>query len=125
MSEENNVIKLEGVLTRVSSLADGGLSIGFHTQEMAPSEKTEVMGRHGQFGYLLFSPNPIQPKDIPAHDPEFEGKTPSHRLRAVIYVLHSQLKKDGKTTMKFDDFYRGQVERLIEQYKEKLSPVEY
>ena len=117
-------IQLQGVITRISSLADGGLSLGFHSQEMTPEEKVIVMKKHGQFGYLFFSEAELQPQDIPRKDPEFEGKTPSQRLRAVIFVLHAQMKKDGRTAMKFEDFYSGQLENIITQYKDKLSPIQ-
>lgn len=116
-------IQVSGIITRISSLADGGLSIGFHSNELNPEEKVIIMRKHGKFGYLIFSEAELQPQDIPQHDPEFEGKTPSQRLRAVIFVLHSQLKKEGKTTLKFDEFYQGQLENIIGQYKEKLSPI--
>lgn len=117
----DKILQLEGVMTRVSSLADGGLSVLFHTQELGPETKVEVMNRHGRFGYLLFSESLIQPKDVPKKDPDFEGKTPSQRLRAVIFVLHSQLKESGKTDLKFEEFYQGQLENLITKYKEKLD----
>lgn len=114
-------LQLAGIITRISSLADGGISLGFHSQEMTAEDKVIVMKKHGKFGYLIFSESELQPQDIPQKDPEFEGKTPSQRLRATIFVLHSQLKQAGKTELKFDEFYAGQLENIINQYKEKLT----
>lgn len=109
---------------RISSLADGGLSLLFHTNEMTPEEKLELMQEHGKFGWMLFSKSVIQPVDIPRRDPDLEGKTPSQRLRGVIFVLWKQMRDTGQTAMKFEDFYRGQIENLIDKYKEKLGPQE-
>jgi hypothetical protein len=36
--------------------------------------------------------------------------------------VENVVQKD-KTTLKFDDFYAGQLENLITQYKEKLDTV--
>jgi hypothetical protein len=123
-SIKNKVLQLQGVLMRVSSLADGGLSVLFHTNEMSPEEKVEMMQEHGKFGWMLFSESVIQPVDIPRQDPDLEGKTPSKRLRNVIFVLWRQMKDAKKTQMNFEDFYRGQIESLIDKYKEKLEPSE-
>lgn len=119
---KSKVLPIQGILTRISSLADGGLSLLFHTNEMSPEEKLELMQAHGKFGWMLFSESVIQPVDIPRRDPDLEGKTPSQRLRAVIFVLHSQLKKAEKTKLSFEDFYRGQMENLVGKYKERLEP---
>ena len=120
--EDKKMLSAAATLDSCSLHKDGSASIRFSTQELKDEDLLTIKRFYGHFGELLFSENPIQPKDIPQHDPEFEGKTPSQRLRGVIFVLHSQLKEKGKTTLKFEDFYQGQLENLISQYKEKLDP---
>ena len=69
-------------------------------------------------GWLLFSPNTIQEENIPDEKAELdEGKSPSKRLRSVLFILWKQRGKQGD----FETYYRAQIERLIDQIKEKLE----
>lgn len=45
-----------------------------------------------------------------------EGKTPSERLRNVLYCLFME----KKTAEIFDDFYRREVEKMIDSVKAQL-----
>ena|SRR3990167_7167112 len=107
-------------LEGVGLYKDGSISLRFVTQEASPEDLLFVKRFHGHFGTLLFSESKLQPSDIPEQNPDFEGKTPSKRLRNVIFVLWDYLKSQNKTKLKFEDFYTGQIERIIEQYKLKL-----
>jgi len=111
-------IQIPATLSRISSRADKTLSVGFHTQIIADDEKLAVMEAQGEFGYLLFSPNKFTEKDIPRDDAEYsKGKSPSERLRSVIFVRYNQL----GSTDDFDVFYRGVMNNIIEQFKSKLD----
>jgi hypothetical protein len=46
------------------------------------------------------------------------GKSPSQRLKAVLFVLWKQL---GERENDFDVFYRLEMEKLIDNIKEKLE----
>lgn len=48
-----------------------------------------------------------------------EGKTPSERLRNVLYAVF----KDQKVVWIFDDYYRAEMEKVINVYKAKLPPM--
>ncbi len=64
----------------------------------------------------------MQSSDLPEDDvplDEGESKTPSQRLRAVLFVYWKEV-KGGKGD--FNAWYRGIMEKLIEQYKGKLPP---
>lgn len=121
---ENKKLLTAATLEGVALRKDGSATLRFSTQEINDQDILTVKQFYGHFGTLLFSENEIQPKDIPQSDLEFEGKTPSKRLRNVIFVLWRQMKDGGKTTMGFEDFYSGQMENLITQYKEKLDHAE-
>lgn len=45
-----------------------------------------------------------------------EGKTPGERLRNVLYAVFKEEKRTGL----FDDYYRQEMEKIIEAYKAKL-----
>ncbi len=45
-------------------------------------------------------------------------KTPSQRLRAALYIVWEQQRKD---VVEFGEFYNTQMERIIEAVKERIS----
>jgi hypothetical protein len=70
-----------------------------------------------KFGWLLFRENELTAEDIPNEDADFEGKTPSKRLRAVLFVYWKQKGEQGD----FEDFYRAKMNELTEYIKTKLD----
>lgn len=104
---------LEGLSTR----QDGSASIRFSTQELAPEDLVAFMQFRGKFGYLLFKETEFKVSDVPKNDPEFDGKTPSQRLRNVLYVQWKQKGASGD----FENFYRQQIEKVIEHIKSLLT----
>jgi hypothetical protein len=88
------------------------------TNEMSGPEKQEAIELHDSFGYLLYSPNTISEKDIPKESAEDRTKTPSKRLRAVLYVLWKQTATPDSD---FEIFYRDRMEKLIDQIKARLD----
>ena len=119
ISNMNNGFTVEAVLTRISSTVDGALSLGLHTKELDPIEKVSIMDFHNKSGWLLFSPNKIEDKDIPSARAEIGSKTPSQRLRAVLYILWEQT--NPITRGSFDEFYTDKMESVITKIKERLE----
>jgi len=111
-----NTIKTQAQITRISSRVDGGLGLGIVTPELTTTEKAEFMELHNQLVDLVITPLDFAPEDTVAIDAGLEGKSPSQRLRAVLYVLWSQ-----KQTGDFEVYYRSQMEKLIEHFKNKLD----
>lgn len=116
MNQQTSV-QVPAILTSVSYSKDGGVRLGFSTQELSDEEKLTISKYHQQFGYLLFKPNPFNTEDIPAESAEDRTKTPSKRLRAVLFLLWKQ----SKSTTDFDTYYKNQIEKMIEVIKEKLD----
>lgn len=117
--QQNKTFQVPAVLVRVYPMKDGGISLGFYTQELMKEEKVELMEYFQQFGYLLFRPNEFKDSDVPTEDAHTdETRTPSQRLRSVIYVLSQQ---KGIEKQNFNQYYRKTIEKLIEQYKDKLE----
>lgn len=72
-------------------------------------------------GWLLFSENEIQDSDVPVENAPIEGKTPSQRLHAVLYVLWNQLKDTGKKVPSdFQTYYNMKMDGIINHVKDKL-----
>jgi hypothetical protein len=107
---------VEAVVTRCSSLSDGGMSIGMHTKELSAEDKVQVMAFHGQTGWVLFREDEVKEAEIPKQDSSYETKTPSQRLRGVLFILYQQLGETGD----FEQFYREEMEKIINRIKLQL-----
>jgi len=112
------ILQVPAILTNVSLIHDKGLRLSFSTNEMSYREKQDAIELHDSFGHLLFSPNTISDRDIPKENAEDRTKTPSKRLRAVLYVMHTQ---QGGKPEDFEPFYREKMEKLIDQIKARLD----
>lgn len=115
-----SALHFPGVVQSVRTLQDGTIKLDIHTPELVPDEMAHLFGLIRKSGWLLISPNRIEEKDIPDVDAPTEAgdKTPSQRLRAVLFVLWEQQRAKGD----FDGFYRRAMEHMINQVKEKLEP---
>ena len=112
-------IQTDAILTSFGSRVDGSLSFRGVTPELTSTEKVALMDLHNQNVVLL-----IQPKD---HPPEaivqvqkriLDFKTPSQRLRAVLFIEWKQQKPDCT----FDQHYATRIDQMIERIKEHLNP---
>lgn len=110
---------LPAILSSVKSRADRSWSLGFSTRELAGEEASALMSMLLQEGHLLFSTTSgVEEKDIPEAkaDAGLGKKTPSQRLRGVLFIYWQQRGEKGR----FETFYDEQMEHLIEVVKEKL-----
>ncbi len=105
------------ILTRLAFTKDGGLSIGFATNELTDKDKVIASQFHGKFGHILFKENEITPDEIPATDATDESKSPARRLRATLFILWKQRGQKGD----FEIFYRTQMEQAIDRVKKCLD----
>ena len=113
---------LPTIVTAIRTKVDGSLSLTAETQELSPSKAGELFSFRGKVTMMYLSPKEtISQKEIDqvnAIDSEIDGKTPSQRLRNVIYVLFTQQPEGHKD---FDSFYKFHMNRITEHYKSKLQ----
>ena len=98
------------IIDRVSTLKDGSVRVSLITRELTPTQMAE----------LFFWVN----KEILAIDIDEsnrEDKSPSQRLRAVLFRLWEQSSDQERYNNEFELFYRAKLERIIEQLKDKLT----
>jgi len=112
----------EGGVNKVGTLADGSLSINIHTQELTDETMMRVFNLRKKPGMVLISSGDITKQEIDAvenftSDFEFNGKTPSQRLRSVLYKVWEQSSQD----FDFPIWYESQMERIINKYKATLD----
>jgi len=111
--------QVSAIVSRVSSMKDGGLSVGFVTKELSKDDKVTIMEFHNTSGWLLFREDEFKDEEVPSADtPDIFGESPSRRLRNVLFVWWKQL-PEPKTD--FDIFYKHQMEQRINQIKTKLE----
>lgn len=107
-------------LTSAVPKKDKSVKISFVTsRELPPEEQLEIfkyLYMSGS-GWLLFSPNEISESDIPKDMAEKGAKTPSQRLRAVLFILWKQVGDIDD----FEKFYQIQMETFINEIKFKLD----
>ena len=127
-----NTIVFEGGIDNIRTLADNSLRVSLGTPELTPETVGSMYSMLKQPGYAVISTMPISQKQLDAVesatvDREFENKTPSQRMRNVLYVLWEQQQPketspEGKTTyVDFDLFYKRKMTELITFIKNKLS----
>lgn len=117
-----NGILLPVIVTSIRTRVDGSLCVTVETNELSPSKAGELFSFRGKVTMMYLSPkDTISQKEIDQVnliDAEVEGKTPSKRLRDVIYVLFTQQPEGYK---EFDAFYKHKMNVITEHLKSKLS----
>jgi hypothetical protein len=99
--------------------ADGSMSLTFNTQDLDDTQKMDVISHYQQFGWLGFvDSEDATDLEIPDELPENDSKTPSERLRAVMFVYYKN--KYGETSG-FNAWRAKTIEEIIEKYKEKID----
>lgn len=104
----------------IKTMSDKGVRVMIDTMELNPIQLADLFSFKGKSGWFIFTKSPEKATEIeiPEWKEEFKGeKSPSQRLRAVVYRLWEQ---SGKTT-DFEVFYRSKMELIIEKFKEKIE----
>lgn len=117
------MIIIPAVLESYRSLKDKSIKVVFESNELTPEQVMGVAQNIQQFGYLAFKNEPFKNKekevlDNLKSDYEDTGKTPGQRLRGVLYRWYE---KDKQGYATYEDFYRSQMEKLIDHFKTKLD----
>lgn len=113
----SKIFQVPAILSRIAYLKDGGLSLGFSTNELSHQEKVTISEYHNTFGYLLFRANQFSESDMPDTDATDEQKSPAQRLRAALFILWKQSGETGD----FEVYYRKQMEKAINRVKNLLD----
>lgn len=101
---------------------DGSCSLSFDSRELTAEEYMLILGHRNNEGWLLFSANidEVNENDIPEEKAELDEKTPSQRLKSVLYVWFQQEINEGRYVGTFETFRRAKMETIIEGVKKKL-----
>ena len=110
-------INTPAIITGIRAKVDGSLGLSISTPEMTPEQKVLFMQLQNLNVDMLINPLESENVEIERIDKEIETKTPSQRLRAVLFLWW---KKEGGQGL-FEEFYRLNMEKLIDYVKKKLD----
>lgn len=115
------IFKALAIISKVSTMADGGVRVQADTNELTPENAAALMGLHRQFGTFAFLPEgkQVDEKELQIEVKEFPNqKSLSERLRNALWVLHE--KRGGKKE-DFELFRTKYMEKVIDQVKQKID----
>lgn len=113
----DNTIKVPAQLSRISRRADKSVNLSFITSlEISPEQMMVMDTFHQSEGWLVFKENEVKEIEIPKEDADLSNKTQSQRLRDTLYRVH----ESTKTNLKWEEFYKLEMDRIIEHYKSKI-----
>lgn len=111
------------IIESVQTRRDNTIKIVLGCQELSPSKGSELLGMMNKLTAVYLSPKETisnaELKQVDQAEVELNGKTPSQRLRNVLYITWTQAPEGYKD---FDGFYKAKMEVIIEHYKSKLEP---
>jgi hypothetical protein len=110
------------IVTSIRTRVDGSLSVTAETNELSPTKAGELFSLRGKTAMMYLSPKDVitqkEIDQVNAIDAEIEAKTPSKRLRDVLYVLFTQQPEGYK---EFDSFYKYKMSIITDHLKSKLQ----
>lgn len=124
---DEQILQLPATISKITTMANRCLRLVCDTQEGISDEvMAKILNVYDRLGWLSFLPGETmieadQVADLPELKDEAEQKSPSQRLRGVLFLNWEQQSVDYKNKYPFEIYYRGQMEKIIEKLKEKLN----
>ena len=111
-------ITLPAVIHKISTMADGSIRLVLDTRELGAAMMAKLFDMRNKEGWFLFSPSPFKDSTpIPEGQPEIGNKTPSERLRNVLYRVW----ESGTRSTPFEQWRVQEMETIITQQKERIE----
>jgi len=112
---------IESIVEGISTRQDGSVAIKLATQEMDSTNAASLFSFRNKYVKVLISDSNISAIEEEMVDATKlaavkKGKTPSQRLRAVLFVQSQQLNVDN-----FEAYYLEKMNEIIEGIKSKLE----
>ena len=113
-------IQLPVLIAGLQTKVDGSVKITLETQELSTDHAGQLYGMRNALACVAIAPDKMQTPNIPktTPDPDLATKTPSQRLRSVMYP---RWKTTNKGFADFDTWYKREMERLINEQKGYLE----
>ena len=108
------------ILNSISYTKDGGLRVGFVTNELPEDQKLIASHFHNKFGFVLFKENEFSQDDVPKQNASGKYISKSQQLRATLYVYWNKIGQPND----FDTYYDNYMNKLINGIKTELKKFE-
>ena len=116
------MILISGIIEGLSTRKDKTCKLVIGTNELIPSQMSDLFNLNQQFCYLGLKKEPFIKDEsdlIESLKADFDSlKTPSQRLRGILYRNFEQ---DDKGYRDFNTYYLSEMDRICEHYKQKLN----
>jgi len=117
------MILIPAILTTFRSLKDKTMKLEFETNELSPEQLAGLAQNLQAFGYLAFKQDNFRTEQLAVIDElkadyEDKSKTPSKRLRDVLFVAWKQ---HSEGYNEFEDYYKFKMNMFINHVKAKLE----
>lgn len=114
-------ILLPVVIAGLATKVDNSIKITLETRELGSDGGAKLFSLRGQEAWILIAPNEFDEESVTVPkekaDASMGSKTPSQRLRAVLYRTWEQ----SKSGVDFESYYKATLEKVIDQFKERLE----
>ncbi len=113
------IIQFSCQVESIKANKDRTLSIKLEGQELPPEETAHIFALMEKQIWVALAETPISKEDlnIPEVVDEMDKKSPSQRLRDRMFVYF----KEKKVVGDFDGWYKKSLEKIGENYLEKLN----
>ena len=117
------MIVLPAMIETIATRADSTIKIVLGTNELTPEKVGGMFMLKNKLAYVAIKEANFQPDEIEAltdidEDLKSIGKTPSQRIRNVLFIL---FKQNNEGFDSFDSFYKFKMDKLIEHLKAKIT----
>ena len=116
------MIILPAQIEGLASRKDKTIKVTFGTQELSPADAAQVFQLNQKFCYIAIKEESFQQDELDNLDSvktDLEtNKTPSQRLRGILYVSYQQ---DNEGFKDFMTYYVSKMDKLCEHFKSKLD----
>jgi len=104
----------------MSYTKDGGLRLGFVTNELSDESKITASMFHQKFGYVLFKENAFTEEDVPKQNADNKYKSKGAHYRAVLYAYWAKIGQPSD----FETYYAQHMEKQIAALKSQLQALD-
>lgn len=113
---------IEAIISKVTTLADGSIRIYLDTQEQSAHTMADLFDLRKKLGFFFFretldSKDELDSIELPKPKATDSPKSPSQRLRSVLYVYWEQTNQ----SQDFETFYTENMNKFVDHIKSKLD----
>lgn len=117
------MIIFPAILESFRSLKDCTFKVVYETSELTPEQLAGLAQWLNKFGYVAFKETPFKDKEkeiLEQLTPDYNdtGKSPSQRLRGVLYRIWERQPEGYDDFNRYYDFH---LEKVISHFKKKLD----